>query len=101
MRLSDEEKQEVIDLYWGDFYAMNIIDWFTAKNPRAVKRALKQTLKDKKISRREWKRICKGTNNLEVYAGDVYDDVALDTMWILLEKAQIDPYQPFNMAIQH
>lgn len=101
MLLTNEQKQEIINLYWDDFYAMNIIDWFSATYPREVKRALKQTLKNKDISMREWKKICKATNNLEFWASDEYDDVALDTMWVLLEKANVDPYAPLNMAIQN
>ena len=98
MVLTNEEKQEVIDLYWDDFYAMNIIDWFSAKNPRAVKRALKHTLKAKKISWREWKKACKAVERFDCDASELTEEVELDTMWALLEKAKIDPYKPFDMA---
>lgn len=98
MKLTDAQKQELLDLYWDDFYVMNIIDWFAENYLKDYKRALKHTLRSRKISWRKWRKICKACERFDTEASEICDDVAQDTMWSLLEKAQVDPYKPFNMA---
>jgi hypothetical protein len=93
MLLTNEQKQEIINLYWDDFYAMNIIDWFSEKYPKDVKQALKQALKYKNISWREWKKACKAVECFDFDASELTEEVELDTMNILLEKANVDPYE--------
>lgn len=98
MQLTDAQKQEIVNLYWDDFYAMNIIDWFAEYYLRDYKTALKQALRSRKITWRKWRKICKACERFDTEASEICDDVALDTMWVLLEKANVDPYAPLNMA---
>lgn len=92
MKLTNEQKNQLIELYWDDFYAMNIIDWFSEFYPKETKKALLKVLKYMGISHKNWKVICKATNNFEFWASEQYDDIVINTMWALLESASIDPY---------
>jgi len=88
--LTNEQKQEIVDLYSDDFYYDNIIDYFSYLNSKLVKQTLRKVLKKYKISWREWKKIIKEANEFGVEGGDWYETIGLDTMYELLDMFDID-----------
>ena len=88
--LTNEQKQEVVDLYRDDFYYDNIIDYFSYLDSKLVKRTLKKVLKEYKISWRDWKRFVKEANEFGVEGGDWYETIGLDTMYELLNMFDIN-----------
>ncbi len=90
IKLTSEQKQEIVDLYNDDFYYDNIIDYFSYIDAKLVKQTLKKVLKDNNISWKEWKEIIKEANEFGVEGGDWYETIGLDTMYELLEMFDID-----------
>ncbi len=88
--LTNEQKQEVVDLYYDDFYAMNIIDWFCEVCPKIVNKVRKQVMKHLGYSNKDWKWACKEINYFDFEASEMIEEVELDTMNTLLEMFDID-----------
>ena len=90
LKLTNKQKQEIVDLYSDDFYYDNIIDYVSYLDSNLVKRTLKKVLKDNNISWKEWKEIIKEANEFGVEGGDWYETIGLDTMYELLDVLNVD-----------
>lgn len=89
LKLTNKQKQEIVDLYSDDFYYDNIIDYISCLDSGLVKRTLKKVLKENQISWKEWKEIIKEANEFGVEGGDWYETIGLETMYDLFEKFNI------------
>ena len=90
MRLTKNQKQEIVNLYWGDFYVENILDWFSEYHQKETKNVLKKELKSRGITQKEWKELCNGRAMFDWDCDEVCCDIELDCMNTLLELAHID-----------
>lgn len=91
LKLTNKQKQEIVDLYNDDFYSMNIIDYLSEICPKLVKKALKSVLKQDNTSWKEWletKRLVEEEWDCE--ACEYWEEVELDTMNTLLKWLDID-----------
>ena len=91
IKLTNKQKQEIVDLYYDDFYSMNIIDYLSEICPLLVKKALKSVLKQDGTSWKEWLETTRLVNEeWDCEACEYWEEVELDTMNILLEWLDID-----------
>ena len=90
LKLTNKQKQEIVDLYSDDFFYDNIIDYISDLDSNLVKKTLKKVLKENQISWKEWKEIIKEANEFGVEGGDWYETIGLDTMYELLDLLDID-----------
>ena len=89
-RLTNKQKQEVVNLYGNDFYYDDIIDFFTNYDYREVKKIHDNVLRRYKISKKDWKAIVQEANEWGVEGGDWYETIGLTTMYTLLKKYNVD-----------
>lgn len=88
--LTNKQKQEIVDLYYDDFYAMNIIDYFCEICPKVVNQTRKKIMKGLGYTEKDWKWACEEINYFDFEASEMIEEVELDTMNELLEMFDID-----------
>lgn len=88
--LTESEKKEVLAVFFTKTYVKDVLRWFAKKYPRVSKQAHKYVLKHLHISRFAYRRMCKAHDNTSI---ENLEEIELDTMWHLLDKAKVDPYK--------
>ena len=84
IKLSLEEKKEVMELYDHDDYVFSVIKYFKKKNPKEVERVLTEQLNQFDISLDIW------NNRSEEIDDDDKSIILLDTLNTLLDLANFD-----------
>lgn len=95
IKLTNKQKREIVELYWGDFYAMNIIDYFCELCPQIVSEVRKSVCQSYEIDEEEWQDFCKEANEFGVEGGDWVETIELDTMNTLLDMFRVDPEKDY------
>ena len=90
MRLTREEKQQVVDMYWDDFYCFNICEWFEYNHPRYAKRILRRMLKSYGYTIKDWKKLQKDADKFDCDASEEIESITLDSMNVMLDECHID-----------
>lgn len=94
--LTNEQKQEIVDLYNDDFYVEYIIDYFCELCPQIVNEVRLKVMKDYGYTNEDWNWACEEMSHFNCEASEMIEEVELDTMHELLEMFDVDTRKDYD-----